>query len=227
MLQPTQSDLETRLRKIAEMLPTENSILGVPLFNRAYGRTGFVPVNPEKIIPPLVTIAQTTDVSKHISIDLGCGVGSWTLMAAAAGIPSYGIDMNFELIREARKNLQYATRKKLIPEGTPCTFAEGNIYPEDLIAQYEQSSSISRMKQMPTTTRINPYSKLGMTISQATIIYAYLWSENIHFLFKNFLNTRGNPDALYVLPMYGYRVKHADFSIERVNGSEILWRKKN
>ncbi len=225
MTAPSQSNLESRLRKIAEILPTEKSVLGVPFFTRAYERTGYVPANPDKLIESLITLAKTTDLSKQTSLDLGCGVGSWTLMAAAAGISSYGIDLNFELVREARKNLKYAVRKNLILEGTTCEFAEGNIYPEDLITQYEQSSSKSRIRQMPTTTRINPYSRLGITISQATIVYAFLWSENMHFLFSNFLKERSNPDALYVLPAYGYRAKYANFPLERVNGSEMVWRR--
>lgn len=203
-------NLDSRLEGVMNILRVSNRDIMVN-YHKEADSTGFVAINGPglyKSVLDLVSIIP--DKKRPISLDLGCGDGAWTLMAAAAGFPSYGIDCNEFLINKARENYAIALKRGFINPDTICKFAPGNFYPKNYQEGYKEFAYLNCREEnantMPIVTSGDPYNELGISIKDAGIVYRYLWPIEIPFL-CNFLNREVKTGALIILPNYLYRMK--------------------
>lgn len=166
--------------------------------------TGFIAYNPAGLCRLMLNILRLVENRRPASLDLGCGNGGWTLMAAAAGFPSFGIDISPFLIGHARRNCRAARASGLIAPETQCEFIVGDMYP----AAYRPTQTTASEEPAPeqpasdaARAEIDPYELLGMSVAHAGIIYAYAWPKQMPALCR-FLAATVRPDTILVLPVY-------------------------
>jgi SAM-dependent methyltransferase len=164
--------------------------------------TGFQPLGPGQFRRLVGHLVKNDLLDGRTSIDLGCGNGGWALMAAAAGIPSYGIDASPYLVEQANKNLEFARKEGIISKDLTCKFAEGNMYPGEHIESYNKfAREFDRGGTLPSGMRTDAYEQLGIDMGDVDLVYAFPWSEGMPFL-CGFLEKETNHDTAFVLPHY-------------------------
>lgn len=162
--------------------------------------TGFVAYNPAGLCRLVLKLLRILGDRRPASLDLGCGNGGWTLMAAAAGFPSYGVDISSFLVGHARRNCRTARQLGFINPDTDCEFAVGDMFP----AEYRNSGLASKSGSTTPTlehSEMSPYDILGVTVRTAGIVYAYAWPVQMPALCQ-FLADTVQPDTILVLPVY-------------------------
>jgi SAM-dependent methyltransferase len=190
--------LPVRLKKIVELLQESNRQIED---SRIAEETGFLSFSPERLAEAVLRLTEIAP-SAAISLDLGCGNGQWALLTAAAGFPSYGIDINPDLIDEARQLHQLCVERNMIDKTVVCRFSAGNFYP-----QIEKEAMIrfrDQHKENPNSmpwSDDDPYSELGISLSEVDIIYTWSWPSQSRFLY-NFLERSAKRGAILVLPSY-------------------------
>ena len=156
--------------------------------------TRFVAYNPHEMSRLVIKALEFVPPERSFSFDLGCGNGGWTLMAAAAGLPSCGIDISSFLITHAERNYRAACEKGCIEPAVRCEFAVGNMYPPTFrTADNEPATDVATD---------NAYRKLGIAVEDAGIVYAYAWRTEMPRLCR-FLAESVRPKTILILPRYG------------------------
>ncbi len=191
--------LMERLRRLADQMYRTNLEKNVDC------GTGVYPIKQGRLLQIAHSLVGIGVDPNHISVDLGCGWGNWALVAAALGIRSYGIDMNSRSIKAAKKQHREAVHHGIISPDISCVFAEGHIYAPDMVEEYKDYARRCQGSQLtfPMKAAKDPYRDMGITIKDATIIYAYLWKPQMPFLFE-FLRRKANPSALLIFPAYAH-----------------------
>lgn len=187
-------ELPRKLRAVADLVAQENARLekkDIP---------GFLPYDPHQLAQALLAAMEHLPAGAR-SLDLGAGTGAWWLMAAAAGIPSYAIEISPELARCAQRLRAACIRQGLIDPKTPCSLAQGDMIPSRWSGRYasfiRQHAEVAR--SMPQGD--DAYASLGLRLQDAQLIYCWAWPTQSRFLF-NMLAAEAAPDALFVLPSY-------------------------
>ena len=216
-------DLEKRLLKVQEVTDITTAKAHAKFKNPnglSYGPTGFISAEPEYLRKTLLDLMDEDIGDNPISIDLGCGTGTWTLMAAAAGIPSYGMDIEEYVVQRAERDLRKLHR---IIE-VDCQFATGNIYPKEYMSEYERFRTERRSQghEMPRTEMRSKYDQFGVNIGDATIVYSYAWGGHVPFQ-EDFLERETKPNTIFILPRSGQEFQEHGLNIEPINHS--VWRK--
>lgn len=190
-------DTESRLRGMMNILISSNEELKIT------DAAGFIAVPPELLQASVLSLLDHTDIS-HASLDLGCGNGGWALLAAAAGFPSYGIDINPALIEHAKRNYTMGVAAGFIDEHTPCGFIVGDMIPIRFCDDYLRFRRLhdDQLRSMPIgAVREDSYSRLPVTVATADIIYCWAWPTQSAFVY-NMLEDEAKNGALFVLPSY-------------------------
>jgi hypothetical protein len=169
---------------------------------KEYKATGFKPMEPGTMLNLMSLIISVSPRARPISLELGSGVGSWTILAAAFGFPSYGIEINPKLVEAARKNRQLAIKMGLLDPKVPCEFAVGNYFTQ----RFLKNSSALIKEKASFSGSANPgadaYRQLGINIRQAGIIYAYPWPDELELICR-FLADEAKTGAIIALPGLG------------------------
>ena len=173
--------LDQRIQGVVEILTESNYRLSRSRQDYFAKFTGFVQEDPARISKVVKFLRQSHPNTPLVSLDLACGDGAWTLIAAAAGFPSYGIDANGYLINKARKNHERAVKNGFIEPETVCKFAAGNIYTGDYIDDFARLADDNTKEHMPTRNFGKPYDELGITVGDADIIYSWQWGVQMPF----------------------------------------------
>lgn len=164
--------------------------------------TGFVPADPAHLIKAILCVAGHADITR-ISLDMGCGNGGWALMIAAAGYPSFGIEINPLLLDHAKRNLLQAVRLGFIEE-SKCTLILGDMMPVRFSKEYDayRKDHARYQNNMPIGAIVNDtYESLPVSVATADIIYCWAWPTQSRFVF-NMLEQEAKEGALFVLPSY-------------------------
>lgn len=188
--------------------------------------TGFLPVDPSKLVS-MVQSLLTVDMGENpISMELGSGLGGWTLMCAALGISSYGIEINKDLVTRARELHQSAVHQGLIDSSAICRFAEGNYYRgkfDDFYKKFIDYGGV-QSHEVPTIPSGDPYEELGVGLGDASIVYAYVWTGQF-FPLSYLLSSTTKAGTVYVLPHGGETIgRYSEFNVEMLK-ERNLWRK--
>ena len=190
-------DTESRLRGMMKILIASNEELTMT------DAAGFIAVPPELLQASVLSLLDHTDIS-HVSLDLGCGNGGWTLLAAAAGFPSYGIEINPVLVEHAQRNYTMGVAAGYIDARTPCELIVGDMIPIRFCDDYLRFRRLhdDQLRSMPLgAVREDSYSRLPVSIATADIIYCWAWPTQSGFLY-NMLEDEAKKGALFVLPSY-------------------------
>ncbi len=188
--------------------------------------TGYQPMNGSLIFDTIDELINSNEDLGDVSLDLFCGNGSFALRTAALGISSYGIDINPALIEEARKIHKIAVEKGYISPRTTCKFETGNVYPNKYLEGYKEASKRAHDKStMPQGEHNDAYAKLGITPRDATLIYAFPWSDQTDFL-SEFLQNETNVGTIYVLPHGHSRKLNCDTLFTRLRGIHTFKKKQ-
>ena len=106
-------------------------------------------------------------------------------LASRLGLESYGIEVNPELVHQAR---QLAIRF-----GAQPTFAVGSFIPDDFHANVRQGDEFYRTE----TNDLDAYGEFKMDLGDFDLIYAYPWPEE-HAVFRSIVRRCAAPHALYL-----------------------------
>ena len=106
--------------------------------------TGFEPLEPIYFQNAFLNLKEKPT---SFAVDLFCGNGGFALMAAAYGMDSYGIDVNEELIQEAKNLRDLARKRGLISDEIVCEFIVGNVYTSDFKKKYELAREKRRCEE--------------------------------------------------------------------------------
>jgi SAM-dependent methyltransferase len=193
-------ELSVRLQELAKLIEASNKEL--EFLPEAEG-TGFLALQPQKLVE---TVLKLREVAKPGSrcLDLGCANGGFMLMAAAAGFPSYGIEINPVLFEHAQSNYREALRLGLIDPDVPVMFVIGNMVPLRYKERYAKfiADHHDLAKSMPQGGEVDdPYEALPVSVATADVIYTWAWPTQSRFLF-NFLAWEAKKDAILVLPAF-------------------------
>lgn len=209
-------ELHERLSGVVDILIDSNNELQSPKADE----TGFIPVPPEMLAQSVMALLEHTDTT-HTSLDLGCGNGGWMLLAAAAGFPSYGIDINPFLIDHCQRNYERAIAAGFIDAATPCAFITGDMIPLEFSARYDAFRKLhtETANSMPIAAVVeNAYDRLPVSVATADILYCWSWPTQSRFVF-NMLDAAAKKDAIFVLPSYARYTQgaHVNAATEVVN----------
>jgi hypothetical protein len=163
--------------------------------------TGFVPMYVEGLLEYMETILKSGVKKDTISLELGCGAGTWTLFASSLGFPSYGIDINPELVGAAKHIRDIAKREGLIDQYVPCEFAIGNFFTDQYLFEQREFLMSEANYREAWKKQGNPYKELGIDIKDAGIIYTWPWPKEIKIA-GDFLSREVADSAIVVLPYY-------------------------
>lgn len=192
-----EKSLDARLDSIHQALDREHRlVMGTPQAD--YTRYRGYPLEAQKY---LARAARKYLPASSVSFDLGCGIGAWTQFAAAAGLNSYGIDINDFLLSKARTLAEESKIRGDIPRDSVCKFALGNFHHGGNESQYIIHARSSKSDGiMPAIFRDNPYNKLGISLKDADVIYSFVWPEHSISL-CTLLAQETKKSALFVLPL--------------------------
>lgn len=186
------------------------------------GDVGFTPMNPLNLRTYLSRLADSSvSLRNYSSLDLGSGNGTWCLLTAAFGIPSYGIDVDEYLVEEAYKNKEKAIKRGLVSPDTPLEFAVGNVYPEEYRERYMNFQRYSYARTsgtMPSEFGEDAYKQLGIDIKDMGVIYSYLCEDQLPFL-CNFIERESTKFTIYIIP-YGV-LGGLKSKVKQLSGSHI------
>lgn len=183
----------------------ENISPGKKDWQKVYA-TGFVPMGLSQIIERIKVIKENSLLPEGaVSLDLGCGIGGWALIAAAAGFNSYGIDVNPFVLDIARKDCERAVKEGFIEKSIDCRFAQGNIYPENYRQEYTKWAKENEVDigegrcTMPLDFSNDAYKEIGIEIGKADLVYSYIWPRSVPFQYSFFQKELKN-GAIIALP---------------------------
>lgn len=197
-----QADLEERLLLAADRLTFTDADYKADL-GVVYGnKTGFVEMDPKAISQVLLALHTDKLIRPGMSsLDLGCGTGNWTILAAVAGLHSYGIDGAEELLDVGRSSFRMLAQDGIIPAGTKVQFVQGNMYPDEFLEDYY---ALAR-RQEPELRSITPVSIRGpghagldIALRDVDVVYCWQWMSQQPLVVE--MLTTCAPNALYVLP---------------------------
>lgn len=197
---PFTEEQKSRICGIAELLDRYNSETFYATKNESYLNTGFVPMDPHRLLDYLSLIITNTD-ERPSSLELGCGTAGFTLFAAALGFPAYGIDANPSLIRVAKGLRDGAKTKGFIDPEIPCEFAQGNYFPLDFLKTHKKKIKSGCNYKKAWKPSGNPYRELGIGIEDAGLIYTWVYPYEIT-LMAALLHEKAAESAMIVLPYY-------------------------
>ncbi|MEK6825350.1 MAG: class I SAM-dependent methyltransferase [Nanoarchaeota archaeon] len=172
-------------------------------------RTGFVQF-PLTLQRTLVLQMSQLFPADTVVIELGCGIGSFTFMNAAARFSSYGIDCNSYLIDVAREIHSTCIDQDCIDRDVDCRFAVGNIHCGETYNEYKKYAEATFAENpdrafeeiFPLEGNMNnPYKELGISLSDADLVYCYPYPEHMPFLCK-FLAEMTSSKTHFILPFY-------------------------
>jgi hypothetical protein len=192
--------LPERLQAIVKVLEESNARIEE---SREAEETGFLSFKPEKLAQAVMQLTELVP-SHSISLDFGCGNGGWALLSAAAGFPTYGIDINEQLIEEARMNYDICVERNLIDPKVVCKFVVGDmIYPEyrEAYKKFRKEHNENEQSMPISEEETNPYHELGISPRTADIIYCWSWPAQSRFLY-NYLQDTTKNSTIFVLPSY-------------------------
>jgi hypothetical protein len=169
---------------------------------KKYLGTGFKPMEPGTMLNLMGLILHTSPSKRPLSLELGSGCGSWTILAACLGFPSYGLEINPILVQAARKNKALAISYGLLDPAVSCEFAAGNYFTQDFL-----KSSAALVKEQASFSGsakpgVDVYRQLDISIRQAGIIYAYPWPDELELVCR-FLAEEAQAGAIIALPGFG------------------------
>jgi hypothetical protein len=191
--------LKERLRGIVGILNASNAELRYT----GVGEAGFVAVPPELLAQSMLALLENADITK-VSLDLGCGNGGWMLMAAAAGFPSYGIEINTELMERAQLNYESAIAAGYIDPVTPCAWIVGDMIPlryTDAYAFFRKSHALQEHTMPIGPVVEDAFMRLPTSIATADIIYCWSWPTQSQFIY-NMLEDEAKIGAVFIVPSY-------------------------
>jgi hypothetical protein len=201
--------LLSRLNRIAELADNEYKRL-YEQHREELKATGFVYAEASNMRDLMLTVCEYRREGK--SLDLGCGLATWSLMAVAAGYDAYACDINPLLTASARSIYRQARREGIIPDQRIFRVATGNMFLPQYWASYRSfagDGGKSRLFpgeiQMPTDQnstppafRKNAYAKLGITPKDADVIYCWPWGTQEPFI-ADYLNQEAKAGAMVAL----------------------------
>lgn len=191
--------VEERIQGMVDILLTSNAELDAIRTDK----TGFIAVPPQLLQATILKLLETEAIT-DISLDMGCGNGGWMLLAAAAGFPSYGIELDPVLIDHARRNYDAGVAAGFIAVTTPCAFVVGDMIPIRYSAAYMAFRKIheDQHRSMPIGAVLeDSYSRLPTSVATADIVYCWAWPTQSRFLF-NMLQDETKEEVLFILPSY-------------------------
>ncbi len=192
-------DLLERLERVVLIL--EESI--VEIAQTIDDSTGYVAAQPKLLMESVMKIIEIAD-PKKVSLELGCGNGSWTLLMAVAGFSSHGIEINPCLLDHAQRNYQRAVKDGLIDPSVSCTFTLGDMIPVNYSKDYDvfRKTHIEYNFNMPVDAVVHDsYEKIPINIETADIIYFWSWPTQSRFVY-NMLQELTKLGTIFVLPSY-------------------------
>jgi hypothetical protein len=163
--------------------------------------TGFVPMYVEGLLEYMEAIINSGVKKDTISLELGCGAGTWTLFASSLGFPSYGIDINPELVDAAKHIRDIARKTGLMDPSVPCEFAVGNFFTDQYLFEQREFLMTEARYRGAWKKQGDPYKELGIDIKDAGIIYTWPWPQEIKVA-GDFLSREAADSAIVVLPYY-------------------------
>jgi SAM-dependent methyltransferase len=193
-------NLKDRLSAVVDILKESNKRIED---SREAEETGFLAFKPEKLAEAVLVLSETVPGRAKV-LDFGCGNGQFALLAAAAGFPSYGIEIHGRLVEEARYLHKLCVDRKLINEKVPCIFVVGDmIYPEyrEEYRKFKEAHNENDSSMPISEETDDPYQMLGASARTADIIYTWSWPTQSRFLY-NYLQRIAKKDAIFILPSY-------------------------
>jgi predicted O-methyltransferase YrrM len=124
---------------------------------------GFVPSDFGAVWGVLVAIRRGWHAPGDLFLEWGSGLGVVAALAAKAGFQAHGIEIEPDLVREARR--------LAADHGLAVTFHEGSLVPEgseDLVPLAGEFAWLD-------TTHESAYEAMGLDIDDFDVIFAYPW----------------------------------------------------
>ena len=109
-------ELPARLKAVADLVAKENDRL------KSTDLASFFPYDPHALAKAVMKALPHLEEG-GASLDLGAGTGGWWLLIAAAGVPSYAIEIHPELVEVCERLRHACVQRKLIDPETPCVIA--------------------------------------------------------------------------------------------------------
>jgi hypothetical protein len=209
--------LNVRLDGVVSILEASN----IELRAQA-SETGFIAATPRLLADAVLELLEHMDVS-NVSLDVGCGNGGWLLLAAAAGFPSHGIELDPRLLDHAQRNYDLAVTAGFIDVATPCVFIAGDMIPVRYSVVYDafRHEHEEQARSMPIGAVVeDAYARLPVSIATADIIYCWSWPTQSRFVY-NMLQAEAKEGVLFVLPSYERYTTGA--FVKEVAGENLLW----
>lgn len=172
-------------------------------------RTGFVQF-PLALQRDLVTHLPPLLPFNAAVLELGCGIGSFTVMSRAAEFRSYGIDCNPHLIEAARDMRARCIDDDYVANDGECKFAVGNMHAGSSYEEYAQFVKETFAENPKRAFEAilplesgdsNPYEALGISLYNVDLVYCYPYPEHMPFLCK-FLAETTSAKTHFILPFY-------------------------
>lgn len=135
---------------------------------------------------------QIEDVDDHLSLELGSGLGTWSLHAAAAGIESYGVERYNFLIENANNAVSQAYEKDLIEDENLCNYTQADLLEPQNTWSFENGEQVG--------------------IEDATIIYACLPQNQVSERIYREIAENMDEDALAILTDGGKKAREKYFT---------------
>ncbi len=207
-------DMHARLTAIADLVAIENKLL------QDIGPAGFFPHEPHalaKTVPEVVRLMAPDSRS----LDMGAGTGTWWLMMAAAGIPSYAIEFHPQMVAICERLRATCIERGLIDESIPCVIACDDMIPPEWRARYRafrQAHGEMETSMPGAGNEEDVYKEFGIALDEFEIVYCWAWPTQSRFIF-NMLNVATGEDSLLVLPSYVRYTQgeHMNASMKDVN----------
>lgn len=172
--------------------------------------TGYIAAPPSRLVAAVMELLSHTDTTA-ISLDMGCGNGGWLLLAAAAGFPSYGVEINPFLIDHCQRNYELCVAAGFIDAATPCAFIVGDMIPVRFSSGYDVFRK-THEGSMPIGAVVeDAYARLPVSVATADIVYCWAWPTQSRFVYT-MLNSEAKGTAYFVLPCYESYVTGANVS---------------
>jgi hypothetical protein len=199
--------LAKRLQGVVDILNASNAELMSP----ASDATGYIAVPPARLVAAVMELLAHTDTTA-VSLDMGCGNGGWMLLAAAAGFPSYGVEINPFLADHCQRNYDLAVAAGYIATDIPCAVIVGDMIPPRFSERYDDFRK-THPGSMPIGAVVeDAYSRLPVSIATADIVYCWAWPTQSRFVY-NMLQDEAKESAFFVLPCYESYMTGANASL--------------
>jgi len=190
--------------------------------------TGYFALSLNKLFDSLTYLKQKDMILSNANfLDMGCGLGLNSIVAANQGLNIYGIEINPVLVEGSKQIIQGCKEDNIIDSQIICRIVQGNYFPEEyrILRQNNQSEAVLSEEKYyrdntrtwrsiksvstqpkaflyPKTDEHDAYKELDVSLKDIDIMYSYCWAVNVPSILEIFSKYTKN-DAMLLIDSAG------------------------